>query len=173
MEPRHSSWISIVYCSCTIFYMTMVGPPLSMKKIAFSVRPLSRFAIANRQSLVSNSVLKSKGVSAFKMWILSSECTKSTFSETKVQADIAYYRICVLLDFWPSKFTMPSTTDMSQIWFCTWGNLKIIEMSRERFRRAGTDSSSHTYRHWKAILIMCLFNNRCCDFSFVKITMND
>ena len=49
----------------------------------------------------------------------------------------------------------------------------MIEISLARLRLASTDIESQYSRHEKAISIMSWFSRRCCDFSFVKITMND
>ena len=55
----------------------------------------------------------------------------------------------------------------------TCGNLKMIEISLARLRLASTLIDSQNSRQLNAISIMSLFNNKCWDFSFVKITIND
>ena len=49
----------------------------------------------------------------------------------------------------------------------------MIEISRDKFLFASIEILSQCSKQLKAMSIMSLFSSKCCDFSFVKITMND
>lgn len=49
----------------------------------------------------------------------------------------------------------------------------MIEISRARLRLASIEMLSQYSRQLNAMSMMSWFKSKCCDFSLVKITMND